>query len=146
MRDPRRPPRRMETSWALRFRTTEEDGSPVHAWLFYFGLVPFPLWWIGAVWRVPQTRVVGGSDTEKAVPLDDPQIEFGALLSFFRGCGRSSHGDAQMRGRGDFAAALWVLSRYLHTSPLLSALPYLRVGDKSPLAPHWFPTTTFFLH
>jgi hypothetical protein len=84
MRDPRRPPRRMETSWALRFRTTEEDGSPVHAWLFYFGLVPFPLWWIGAVWRVPQTRVVGGSDTEKAVPLDDPQIEFGALLSFLQ--------------------------------------------------------------
>ncbi|KAF8470915.1 hypothetical protein DFH94DRAFT_204394 [Russula ochroleuca] len=79
MRDPRRPPRRMETGWALRFRTVEEDGTPLQAWLFYFGLVIFPLWWIGAVWRVPQTRVVGGTDTEKAVPLDDPQIEFGAF-------------------------------------------------------------------
>ena len=79
MRDPRRPPRHMETGWALRFRTVEEDGSPIHAWLFYLGLVPFPLWWIGAVWRVPQTRVVGGTDTEKAVPLDDPQIEYGAF-------------------------------------------------------------------
>jgi hypothetical protein len=80
MRDPRRPPRRMETGWALRFRTVEEDGSPLHSWLFYLGLVLFPLWWIGAVWRVPQTRVVGGTDTEKAVPLDDPQIEFGAFV------------------------------------------------------------------
>jgi hypothetical protein len=79
MRDPRRPPRHMETGWALRFRTVEEEGSPVHAWLFYLGLVLFPLWWIGIVWRVPQTRVVGGTDTEKAVPLDDPQIEFGAF-------------------------------------------------------------------
>ncbi len=80
MRDPRRPPRRMVTSWALRLRTAEEDGSPVHAWLFYIALVLFPLWWVGAVWRVPQTRVVGGTDTEKAVPLDDPQIEFGACF------------------------------------------------------------------
>ena len=79
MRDPRRPPRHMETGWALRFRTVEEEGSPIHAWVFYLGLVVFPLWWIGAVWRVPQTRVVGGTDTEKAVPLDDPQIEFGAF-------------------------------------------------------------------
>ena len=80
MRDPRRPPRRMETSWALRLRTAEEEGSPVHAWLFYLAPVLFPLWWVGAVWRVPQTRVVGGTDTEKAVPLDDPQIEFGACF------------------------------------------------------------------
>ncbi|KAN0127953.1 hypothetical protein V8E53_013575 [Lactarius tabidus] len=29
MRHPRRPPRCMETGWALRFRTTEEEGSPV---------------------------------------------------------------------------------------------------------------------
>ncbi len=44
----------------------------------------------------------------------------------------------QTRGRGDFAAALWLLSHYLHTSLLSSALPYLRVGDKSPpLAPRW---------
>jgi hypothetical protein len=48
--------------------------------MFYIALVLFPLWWIAAVWRVPKTRVVGGTDTEKAVPLDDPQIEFGALV------------------------------------------------------------------
>jgi len=72
----------METGWALRFRTAEEDGSPVQAWLFYFALVPFPLWFVGAVWRVPQTRVVGGTDNEKAVPLDDPQVEFGASFVF----------------------------------------------------------------
>ncbi|KAH9960965.1 hypothetical protein BGW80DRAFT_1182015 [Lactifluus volemus] len=84
MRDPHRPPRKMETAWALRFRTPEEDGSPVHAWLFYFALVVFPLWWVGALWRVPQTRVVGGTDTEKAVPLDDPQIEFDARSWRFR--------------------------------------------------------------
>jgi hypothetical protein len=75
----------METAWALRFRTPEEDGSPVHAWLFYFALVVFPLWWVGALWRVPQTRVVGGTDTEKAVPLDDPQIEFGAFAFSSKG-------------------------------------------------------------
>ncbi|KAF8258885.1 hypothetical protein EI94DRAFT_1619200 [Lactarius quietus] len=84
MRDPRRPPRRMETGWALRFRTTEEEGSPVHAWMFYIALVFFPLWWVAAFWRVPKTRVVGGTDTEKAVPLDDPQIEFDALSWRFR--------------------------------------------------------------
>ena len=83
MRDPRRPPRRMETGWALRFRTSEEEGSPVHAWMFYIALVLFPLWWIAALWRVPKTRVVGGTDTEKAVPLDDPQVEFGALRCAF---------------------------------------------------------------
>ena len=55
----------------------------MQAWLFYIALVLFPLWWVGAFWRVPKTRVVGGTDTEKAVPLDDPQIEFGALESFF---------------------------------------------------------------
>jgi hypothetical protein len=79
MRDPRHPPQRIETGWALRFRTVEE-GSPVYAWLFYLALVFFPLWWLGAVWRMPQTWLVGGTDTEKAVPLDDPQIEFGACL------------------------------------------------------------------
>jgi hypothetical protein len=70
----------METGWALRFRTSEEEGSPVQAWMFYVALVLFPLWWIAAFWRVPETRVVGGTDTEKAVPLDDPQIEFGELI------------------------------------------------------------------
>ncbi|KAH9953192.1 hypothetical protein BC827DRAFT_1159384 [Russula dissimulans] len=67
---------RASTRWALRLSTTDEVGSPVQAWLFYLALVLFPLWWVGAVWRVPQTRTVGGTDTEKAVPLDDPQIEF----------------------------------------------------------------------
>jgi hypothetical protein len=52
----------------------------VHDWLFYVALVLFPLWLLGAVWRVPETRLVWGTDTEKAVPLDDPQIEFGAWL------------------------------------------------------------------
>jgi hypothetical protein len=70
----------METGWALRFRTVEEEGSPVHAWLFYLALVLFPLWWLGAVWHVPETRLVGGTGTEKAVPLDDPQVEFGACF------------------------------------------------------------------
>lgn len=54
----------------------------MQAWLFYFALVPFPLWFVGAVWRVPHTRVVGGTDNEKAVPLDDPQVEFGASFVF----------------------------------------------------------------
>jgi hypothetical protein len=66
--------------WALRFRTVEDGSSPVHAWLFELAYVLFPLWWLGAVWRVPETRLVGGTDTEKAVPLDDLQIEFGACL------------------------------------------------------------------
>ena len=63
----------METGWALRFHTVEE-GSPVRGWLFYLALVLFPLWLLGAVWRVPETGLVGGTDTEKAVLLVDPQI------------------------------------------------------------------------
>jgi hypothetical protein len=66
-------------------------------------------------------------------------------FDYYYGSGRSSHDNvSQTQGRGDFAAALWLPSRYLHTFPLSSALRYLRVGDKSPLAPHWFPTTTIF--
>ncbi|KAI9451106.1 hypothetical protein BJY52DRAFT_1191230 [Lactarius psammicola] len=65
-------------------RSSAKEGSPVQAWLFYIALVLFPLWWVGAVWRVPETRVVGGTDTEKAVPLDDPQIEFDARSWRFR--------------------------------------------------------------
>ena len=42
----------------------------------------------------------------------------------------------QTHDRGDFVAALWLSSRCLHTSLLSSALPYLRVVDKTPpLAP-----------
>ncbi|KAN0128637.1 hypothetical protein V8E53_013556, partial [Lactarius tabidus] len=37
--------------WALRFRTSEEEGSPAHAWMFYVVLVLFPLWWIATFWR-----------------------------------------------------------------------------------------------
>ncbi|KAA1472119.1 hypothetical protein DENSPDRAFT_838294 [Dentipellis sp. KUC8613] len=84
MRDPRRPPKKLETPWSLRRRTDEEDGSPVQAWLFFIGFVLFPLWWLAAVLPTPQTRQVGGSDTEKAVTLDDPQIEFDAKSWRFR--------------------------------------------------------------
>jgi hypothetical protein len=115
MRDPRRPPRRMETGWTLRFRTMEEEGSPVQAWLFYIALVIFPLWWVGAFWRVPKTRVVGGTDTEKAVPLDDPQIEFGACL---RAPLQFLAKWVQMHGLGGSAVALWQLSRWSPTSRL----------------------------
>jgi len=62
----------------LRFREDDEPGSPIHAWFFFVGFVLFPLWWAASVMRTPKTRHVGGSDTEKAVPLDDPQIEYDA--------------------------------------------------------------------
>lgn len=107
MRDPRRPAKKMETGWALRFRNLEEDeeGSPVQAWMFFVGFLVFPVWWVGGwVWRVPRTRelsvdgrghghgVVGEQGheegglqargdvsvrVEKGVMLDDPKIEFG---------------------------------------------------------------------
>lgn len=77
MRDPRRPPRVQPTPWGLKLATEYEDGSPIHAWLFFLGFIIFPLWWVASVWRIPQTRSVGGSDVEKAVTLDDPQVEHG---------------------------------------------------------------------
>ena len=77
MRDPRKPPRVQTTSWALRLRTEFEDGSPIHAWFFFLGFIFFPLWWFASVWRIPETRSVGGSEVEKAVTLDDPQVEHG---------------------------------------------------------------------
>jgi len=47
--------------------------------------------------------------------------------------------------RGDFVAALWLSSRCLHTSLLSSALPYLRVVDKTPpLAPRCALRLPFF--
>ncbi|KAH9073570.1 hypothetical protein EDB83DRAFT_83129 [Lactarius deliciosus] len=83
--DPHQPPRRMETGWMLRFRTTEGVGSPAQAWLFYFALVLFPLWWVGAVWRMPKTRVVvGGMNMEELAPPDDSQIAFDARSWRFR--------------------------------------------------------------
>lgn len=124
MRDPRRPPRRMETGWALRFRTQEEEGSPVHAWMFYIAFVLFPLWWVAAFWRVPQTRVVGGTDTEKAVPLDDPQIEFGTFSlahALFVCVLAQRNVIIQMRGLGASDVASWRVSRCSHTSRLSSA-------------------------
>ena len=82
MRDPRKPPRVQPTSWGLRLGTEVEDGSPTHAWFFFLGFIFFPLWWFASVWRIPQTRSVGGSEVEKAVTLDDPQVEHGRLTSF----------------------------------------------------------------
>jgi hypothetical protein len=82
MRDPRRPQTR-PTGWVPRPRRSKDDvGSPVHAWLFYAGFLFFPIWWFAALLGVPTTRTVGGSDTEKAVFVDDPQIEHGALFIF----------------------------------------------------------------
>ncbi|KII91066.1 hypothetical protein PLICRDRAFT_158597 [Plicaturopsis crispa FD-325 SS-3] len=75
MRDPRKPQRVQATSWSLRFGSEDEVGSPMQAWCFFLGFVLFPAWWIASLWRTPRTRHVGGSDTEKAVTLDDPQIE-----------------------------------------------------------------------
>ncbi|RDX48887.1 hypothetical protein OH76DRAFT_1404461 [Lentinus brumalis] len=78
MRDPRKPPRVQPTPWSLRLRSEDEQGSPIHAWMFFIGFVIFPLWWVASFWRIPQTRRVGGTDTEKAVTLDDPQVEHDA--------------------------------------------------------------------
>ncbi|EIW52420.1 uncharacterized protein TRAVEDRAFT_40715 [Trametes versicolor FP-101664 SS1] len=78
MRDPRKPPRIHPTPWSLELRNPDQEGSPVHAWFFFIGFVLFPLWYVASFWRIPQTRQVGGSDTEKAVTLDDPQVEHDA--------------------------------------------------------------------
>lgn len=72
------------TPWSLRLKTEDEDGSPIHAWFFFLGFIFFPLWWFASVWRIPQTRSVGGSEVEKAVTLDDPQVEHGQLSSSLR--------------------------------------------------------------
>ncbi|RPD56089.1 hypothetical protein L226DRAFT_464595 [Lentinus tigrinus ALCF2SS1-7] len=78
MRDPRKAPRVQPTPWSLRLNSEDEQGSPIHAWMFFIGFVLFPLWWVASFWRIPQTRRVGGTDTEKAVTLDDPQVEHDA--------------------------------------------------------------------
>jgi hypothetical protein len=77
MRDPRKLPKVKFTPWSLKFRTEEEDGSPVHAWVFFIGFIVFPMWWVASVWNIPTTRQVGVEDMEKAVTLDDPQVEHG---------------------------------------------------------------------
>ncbi|KIP03095.1 hypothetical protein PHLGIDRAFT_121893 [Phlebiopsis gigantea 11061_1 CR5-6] len=84
MRDPRRPPRVQPTPWSLRLRSDDEETSPIHAWLFFIGFIPFPVWWLASFLRIPETRRVGGTDTEKAVTLDDPQVEHDARSWRFR--------------------------------------------------------------
>ena len=106
MRDPRRPPKKPnDTPWGLRFATEDEPGSPIQAWCFFFGFVLFPVWWIaGLLLRVPKTRIAG--DAEKAVAIDDPQIEHGKpLLLFYRlGFRRLP---CQTREYGAFGAVSW---------------------------------------
>ncbi|KAI0927726.1 hypothetical protein AcV5_008185 [Taiwanofungus camphoratus] len=80
MRDPRKPPKIRPTEWSLRFRSEDEEGSPLQAWCFFIGFVLFPLWWIASLCPIPKTRCVGGTDTEKAVTLDDPQVEHDARI------------------------------------------------------------------
>lgn len=83
MRDPRRPPKKLaRTGWGLEFGDEYEMGSPVHAWAFFVGFVLFPVWWGAAVWRIPETRRLSGGDQEKAVWVDDPQIEQGSSYGF----------------------------------------------------------------
>ncbi|EIW81076.1 hypothetical protein CONPUDRAFT_82144 [Coniophora puteana RWD-64-598 SS2] len=76
MHDPRKPPKKLQdTPWTLARPTEDDPGSPRHAWLFFIGFILFPLWWIAAFLPVPQTRTAGDSSVEKAVTIDDPQIE-----------------------------------------------------------------------
>ncbi|EGN98180.1 hypothetical protein SERLA73DRAFT_91425 [Serpula lacrymans var. lacrymans S7.3] len=86
MRDPRRPPKKLhDTEWSLRFKTEDEPGSPLHAWAFFIGFILFPAWWIAALFfRVPKTRTVGEPEIEKAVTIDDPQVEHDAKTWRFR--------------------------------------------------------------
>lgn len=87
MRDPRRPPSVRPTSWVLHWRNDDEDGSVIQAWLFFVGFILFPLWWYASFAPIPKTRRVGGTDTEKGVVIDDPQVEHGEWCHFiFMGC------------------------------------------------------------
>jgi hypothetical protein len=90
MRDPRKPPPVQSTTWSLGFPSqvrqgesrwafqgwVERGGSPMHAWFFFIGFILFPLWWAGSFIPVRRTRRLG-SDAEKGVILDDPQLEHG---------------------------------------------------------------------
>ena len=94
MRDPRKPPRIQPTTWSLSFPSqvrvdesrwawkgwVERGGSPLHAWLFFIAFVLFPLWWAAAFISVKRTRRLGGTDVEKGVVLDDPQLEHGEFI------------------------------------------------------------------
>ena len=77
MRDPRRPAPVRPTSWALHLKSEDEDASPFHAWCFFIGFIIFPIWWFASFAPIPRTRRVGGNDPEKAVTIDDPQVEHG---------------------------------------------------------------------
>ncbi|KZT12173.1 uncharacterized protein LAESUDRAFT_641902 [Laetiporus sulphureus 93-53] len=79
MYDPRKP-RIKRTGWAPHLGGDFEDASPLHAWCFFVGFIVFPIWWIASFLPIPKTREVGGTDTEKAVPLDDPQVEHDAII------------------------------------------------------------------
>lgn len=92
MRDPRKPSPIQSTPWSLALPSqvqtgearwtwrgwVERGGSPLHSWLFFIGFILFPLWWIAAFLPIPRTRRLGGTDAEKAVMLDDPQVEHDA--------------------------------------------------------------------
>lgn len=76
MRDPQKPSPKRDVGWSLRLSSRDEKGSPFMAWAFWFGFL-FPLlWWVASFWRIPKTRMVG-TDTEKAVIVDDPFFERG---------------------------------------------------------------------
>ena len=60
----------------------ERGGSPLHSWLFFIGFILFPLWWIATFLPIPRTRRLGGTDAEKGVTLDDPQVEHGKRCQF----------------------------------------------------------------
>ncbi len=94
MRDPRKPAPIQSTPWSLSFpsriendqnrweRTSwsERGGSPLCAWLFFTGFLVFPVWWATWLVGVPQTRRLVDdivAEREKAVVLDDPQVEHG---------------------------------------------------------------------
>ena len=97
MRDPRKPPPLQSTPWTLSFPTqwqrgesrwalrswVARGGSPRHAWLFFIGFIVFPLWWVATFLPIPKTRRLGGTDAEKGVLLDDPQVEHGTLTWYF---------------------------------------------------------------
>ncbi|KAL9711256.1 hypothetical protein Ac2012v2_005796 [Leucoagaricus gongylophorus] len=95
MRDPRKPAPIQSTPWSLSFpsriendqnrweRTSwaERGGSPLCAWLFFIGFLVFPVWWATWLVGVPQTRRLVDdivAEREKAVVLDDPQVEYDA--------------------------------------------------------------------
>ncbi|KAF9221550.1 hypothetical protein BS17DRAFT_252813 [Gyrodon lividus] len=86
MRDPRKPPKKPDdTEWGLCFATDDKAGSPLQAWCFFLGFILFPVWWMAGLFlRIPKTRVVGDADVEKAVTIDDPQIEHDAKSWRFR--------------------------------------------------------------